>query len=768
MPNRPRLSVAMIVKNEAEHLEKTLASLKKIYDELVIVDTGSTDNTKEIAKKFGAKIYDFHIDPFRFDAARNESFSHCTGEWILWLDADDFLVNPEGVLEEIEAAQPQVDVFHAAYNYAFNQLGMCVARHDKERLIRNNKALKWAGPLHEALIPLRTPVVMRTDKFEVNHDKDDAGHYRSAERNYAIIKEVVKNDGVDDTDPRNLYSLANAALGLEKWEEAISFFELFTTRSGWKDEIYMALHRAALCSRKIGKIDQAIEYEFRALSILPNCRDAYLGLGESYLQKEEWDKAEVWLLLSFDQSVQKPAAVYNPAEYTFTPWWLLAHVYTNKALDGNGYENVEAALKCFAECKKHVKDDPELLEKIKVLEDMKEKQEVAQAAILVGSYIKAENDDLKLKSYTEALPKAVHDHPSIWKMRNSLSARKETSGKDLAIFCGACYKDWNPEDLTKGIGGSEEAVIHMARELAKRGWNVEVYNSVPEEQVFDGVKYKPFWSLNTQDHYDVFIAWRLPALFDVLSVQSKKTYLWLHDVVQDGEFTPERLQKIDKVIVLSEFHRSLFPSIPEEKVWRSANGLHWPDMGVTSERKPWKFVNTSAPDRGLKCMLEMWPKIKERYPEAEFHWFYGWETYDAHNINNPERMAYKENLLRLLNQDGVFERGRVSHAEIAKELASADLWVYPTEFPEISCISAMKAQALGAIPVVTDYGALKETVQSGIKIPYKDIYTNPEAQKAFIDALSDARAIDRETCKDVAKQFSWEKVADEWNKIMSE
>lgn len=765
MPKKPLLSVAMIVKNEEKHLAQTIESLNKIYDELIIVDTGSTDKTREIAKLLGAKVYDLKLDPFRFDEARNFSFEKCTGEWILWLDADDVIENPEGVLQQIEQGPDMIDAYHAVYNYAFNDLGMCVARHDKERLIRNNGALTWAGPLHESMIPVRTPKILRTDLFEITHDKKAEGHKRSAERNYTIIKEIVKEEGIDETDPRNIYSIANAALGLGKFEEALGYFDYFATRSGWDQEIYMALHRAALCCRSLNELDKAIEYEFRALSVIPNVRDAYIGIGETYMMKELWDKAETWLLLSFDKNVQHKAAVHNPSEYSFSPWWFLAHVYTNKAIEGNGAENVAAALKCFDRCKEQVDGSEEIQNKIKLLEEMQETNKIAEAAILVGSELV--KDKPELKKYVDLLPKRIKDHPTIWKMRNSVYAKTETTGKDITIFCGNCYEPWDPTNLAKGIGGSEEAVIHMARELATRGWNVEVYNSIPEETVFDGVTYKPYWSFNPESAVDVFVAWRLPAMFDVFEVNSKKNYVWMHDVVQDGEFTPERLEKIDKVILLSKFHRSLFPSIPEEKVFYSANGLHWPDMEQVSVRKPWKLINTSAPDRGLMCMLQMWPRIKERYPEAEFHWYYGWETYDAHNMNNPERMAYKDELVALLNQEGVFEHGRVSHAKIAQETASADLWVYPTEFPEISCISAMKAQALGTIPVVCDTGALKETVQTGIKIPYEDIYDNEEAQEAFIKALGDARELDREECRSFAKKFSWEKVADQWDKEMS-
>ena len=87
------ISLCMITKNEENYLEQCLDSAKEIADEIIIVDTGSTDKTKEIAKSFGAKIVDFKWNE-DFSEARNESLKHATKEWILVLDADEE-IDPE-------------------------------------------------------------------------------------------------------------------------------------------------------------------------------------------------------------------------------------------------------------------------------------------------------------------------------------------------------------------------------------------------------------------------------------------------------------------------------------------------------------------------------------------------------------------------------------------------------------------------------------------------------------------------------------------------
>ena len=85
-----KLTACLIVKNEAEMLERTLPGLSRSADEIILVDTGSTDNTVEVAKKYGAQVHHFAWIK-DFAAARNESLRHAGGDWIIWIDADEYL-----------------------------------------------------------------------------------------------------------------------------------------------------------------------------------------------------------------------------------------------------------------------------------------------------------------------------------------------------------------------------------------------------------------------------------------------------------------------------------------------------------------------------------------------------------------------------------------------------------------------------------------------------------------------------------------------------
>lgn len=218
--------------------------------------------------------------------------------------------------------------------------------------------------------------------------------------------------------------------------------------------------------------------------------------------------------------------------------------------------------------------------------------------------------------------------------------------------------------------------------------------------------------------------------------------------------------------VISEKTPEYFASIGYE--WVATIGPNLIYKWVERVRNPKRIVYGSSYDRGLEHLLKMWPDIKKEVPDAELRIFYGWDLFDKVMANNPERMAWKEKMQELMRQPGITELGRISHGAVKIEFETAGIWAYPTHFGEISCITAMKAQAYGAVPCVVNYAALEETVQHGVKID-GDIY-EPETKEHFknklIDLLKypqmqeDRRAPMMAWAKE---QFKWSKVAKQWS-----
>lgn len=183
------------------------------------------------------------------------------------------------------------------------------------------------------------------------------------------------------------------------------------------------------------------------------------------------------------------------------------------------------------------------------------------------------------------------------------------------------------------------------------------------------------------------------------------------------------------------------------------------------KKKKYSVGYFSAYYRGLECLLSMWPEIKKQVPEATLDVYYGWESWVGLQGEDDfyHRMEQKFQILAPL---GVTVHGRVSHEELAKAMGQTQVWAYPTEFPEIHCITALKAQEAGCYPVTTNVAALAETVQSGSKIATKKIYSDQYKQKKFIEEVVDA-LIRGKTGSPVVNT-DWSDVAAEWDAVIKE
>lgn len=186
-------------------------------------------------------------------------------------------------------------------------------------------------------------------------------------------------------------------------------------------------------------------------------------------------------------------------------------------------------------------------------------------------------------------------------------------------------------------------------------------------------------------------------------------------------------------------------------------------------RDPKLIIYGSSYDRGLEHLLKMWPDIRKEVPDAKLEIFYGWQLFDRVFGDNPERQAWKEKMNNLMKQEGITHLGRISHQACVEQHKRAGVWAYPTHFGEISCITAMRAQVYGSIPVVVNYAALRETVQHGIKIE-GDIYDD-ETKEKFVKGLTSLlkdkkrqEKIRKPMMKWAKKKFSWSSVAKQWSK----
>lgn len=177
----------------------------------------------------------------------------------------------------------------------------------------------------------------------------------------------------------------------------------------------------------------------------------------------------------------------------------------------------------------------------------------------------------------------------------------------------------------------------------------------------------------------------------------------------------------------------------------------------------------SSYDRGLDMLLDLWPKIREAVPDATLTIAYGWNVYDAVHKGNGAMGAWKWRMIRKmhdLKDQGVKELGRVSHIEQAKLLKQTKVWAYPTEFNEINCITALKVQEAGCIPVTTACYALRETIRDHtFSAPSENIYTDEAAQAEFVKQV--VAALGSDHVIEPVPGIDWKDIAKVWNDALT-
>jgi len=173
----------------------------------------------------------------------------------------------------------------------------------------------------------------------------------------------------------------------------------------------------------------------------------------------------------------------------------------------------------------------------------------------------------------------------------------------------------------------------------------------------------------------------------------------------------------------------------------------------------------SAYYRGLECLLKMWPEIRKVVPDAQLNVAYGWQSWVA--MEGKDDFYYRiEALFAELKDQGVTVHDRLSHKELDKLMRKTKVWAYPTEFTEVHCITALKVQAAGCIPVTTNVAALNEVVTTGTKLAVANIYSNDYAQSKFIKAVVRALQDPNPSGVQDDANWYWPSVAEKWLEVV--
>ncbi len=355
------ISLCLIVKNEPQ-LEACLISIKDYVSEIVIVDTGSTDGTAEVAKKY-ADIFEVYTDCNNpetgliedFSMARNRSFELATQPWVMWCDGDDIIEGGEHLVSLVQEFELNKSIkntecvaFLFPYEYAYDENGQCILRHYRERLFSNKKYFNWINPVHEVVIPINDRIIPMIPKDEIvfKHQRQFSNKVHESGRNLRILQKYYEKVG--DSDARQLYYLGLEYSNSGMTDKAIESLTKYINISGWEDERVMACLKLIDIYFNLGQYENGLPWAFKSIEIKEDWCEGYLSLSKLFYfialqggpnEIRHWQRCVFFGKKGLELPPTKTLLFINPLDRDY-----YSYIYLNFAFNKLG--DVQSALDC--------------------------------------------------------------------------------------------------------------------------------------------------------------------------------------------------------------------------------------------------------------------------------------------------------------------------------------------------------------------------------------------------------------------------------------
>lgn len=305
------LSVCMIVKNEEKVLGRCLECVKKFADEIVIVDTGSSDDTMAIARQYTDKVYEFEWIN-NFAAARNYSFSKATRDYAMWLDADDVIdeVNCCKIAALMQTLEADVAMFK--YECGDDGAGNPLLIYYRERIVKRSNGFLWQEPVHEHLSAGGN--IIEVD-IRVRH-KSEAKP--GSTRNLDIYRaELEKGNRLSS---RGLYYYSRELETHGMLQEAVDSYAEFLARGdGWVEDCISACHGRSGCLSRLGQRQDAIKAVCESFAYgAPRAKSCCLIAG-LYMEAADYPSATYWYHAALRAPEQTGWGFTEPKYQAFVP-----------------------------------------------------------------------------------------------------------------------------------------------------------------------------------------------------------------------------------------------------------------------------------------------------------------------------------------------------------------------------------------------------------------------------------------------------------------
>ena len=288
------ISLCMIVRDEEAVLSRCLDSVCGLVDEIIIVDTGSSDDSKAIAERYTENVFDFEwIDDF--SAARNASFERAVSDYCLWLDADDVLLPPDR--EKFARLKAELDgdadIVMLPYHVGFDERGNVSFSYYRERIVKNSPDYRWKGAVHEAIAPAGRVIY---GDCAVTHRKLRPS---DPDRNLRIFEGLIKK-GIA-LEPREQFYYGRELYYHQRHAQAQAVLtDFLQSPGGWVENKIDACRQLAYCLYPQGRESEALDALLHSFSFdLPRA-ETCCDIGKHFFDRTQWRQAAYWYKLALD------------------------------------------------------------------------------------------------------------------------------------------------------------------------------------------------------------------------------------------------------------------------------------------------------------------------------------------------------------------------------------------------------------------------------------------------------------------------------------
>jgi hypothetical protein len=678
------LHLTMIVKNAGDGFENVLRENLKFIDRWTILDTGSTDNTVEIINKVmplnKGKLYQ---EPFiNFRDSRNRCLELAGNSCVFLIMLDDTYIikesNPGSFRNFLTMARSD-DEFDSFSIYITDD----ATTYGSNRIFKTSRYIRYRYLIHEIPVENYNAVIPKEYVF-IYDVPTKYMQERTKNRKENDIKLLYQELHQNPDDSRILYYLGETYYCIADWENAFKYYKLRTesTKPGYCEEIHNSWFKMGIIGERLGLDWSMCEYYYL------KCYECNPTKSEGLYQVAEHNNDESLFRKCFE--LGEPSDEFGMNRYVniynyLVPLKMLTYLY----LDKNYILGQDTAIKIY-------------------------------------NFLMSREYDPNLSYNTVTSWYEIFKQINIF-MKYSNSQHLEVSfydEKKLMIFVtDGGWKPWDGNTLrTDGLGGSETCLIRYAEQIVKTGnWYVIIFGNPPENSIINDVEYRHVDSYPeyiATHHVDECIISRYFKYYPMSIVADiKNIHLMFHDLNIPGEVLIDSIN-LKNIFCLTNSHKEhiqeAYPLF-SDKLRVISYGIDVADYSNNDNlfyhargnplRFP-RFIYPSFPNRGLIHLLEIFPKIIERYPKACLDIFCDFEN--EYCKKNCDIEKIKELISTM--KDNVTNHGFVSRSILNDYWKNAHIWLYSNTFKETFCLTALEAAASRTLAITNNMGALQETV----------------------------------------------------------